>query len=88
MGLDALLKRCFYRGNESLEMIEPRYQSLSILGYGTSIGTPGSIEAEVIVVRDYNELEEQASQVRKSKRVGSNHSLKIYFLGSWKDCCL
>lgn len=44
-------------------MIQPRYQSLSILGYGGSVGTPGSIEAEIIVVRDYAELEARSSEV-------------------------
>lgn len=44
-------------------MIEPRYQSLSILGYGGSIATVNPIEAEIIVVRDYNELAERASEV-------------------------
>lgn len=52
-----------FSGRESLEMIEPRYQSLSILGYGKSYPTPGPIEAEIIVVRDYDELEERSAEV-------------------------
>lgn len=44
-------------------MIEPRYQSLSILGYGRTVSTSGPIEAEIIVVRDYDELEQRSSEV-------------------------
>lgn len=51
--------------NETLEMIEPRYQKLSILGYGRSVSTPGSIDAEIIVVRDYDELERRSAEVRR-----------------------
>lgn len=69
------------RGNETLEMIEPRYQSLSILGYGGSNGTPGPIEAEIIVVRDYNELEELAAQV-PGKIVVYDHTFTNYPAGT------
>lgn len=47
-------------------MIEPRYQKMSILGYGGSVATLGIIEAEIIVVRDYAELEERSDEVRAS----------------------
>lgn len=56
-----------YRGNESLEMLEPRYQALSILGYGKSVGTAQTIQAEIVVVKDYTELEQRASEVREYK---------------------
>ncbi|KAG4068089.1 hypothetical protein HA402_001514 [Bradysia odoriphaga] len=51
------------RGNEKLEMLQPRYQSLSILGYGKSVGTQQPIEAEIIVVKDYAELEQRSAEV-------------------------
>ena len=47
-----------------MEMLEPRYQSLSISGYGKSVGTSAPIEAEIIVVRDYEELEQRSTEVR------------------------
>lgn len=53
-------------------MIEPRYQQFSILGYGGSYPTPGPIEAEIIVVRDYNELEQRSSEVREHLLHNSN----------------
>ncbi|KAJ6627061.1 Carboxypeptidase Q [Pseudolycoriella hygida] len=65
------------RVNESLEMIEPRYQKLSILGYGRSVSTPGPIEAEIIVVRDYDELELRASEV-SGKIVVYDHTFVTY----------
>ncbi len=46
------------RGEESLEMLEPTPRSLDILGLGLSVGTPESgIEAEVVVVRNWAELD-------------------------------
>lgn len=44
-------------------MLEPRYEKLKILGYGRSVSTPGPIEAEIIVVRDYDELEQRSAEV-------------------------
>lgn len=55
------VKNC--RGNETLEMIQPRHQPLSILGYGKSVGTTQPIEAEIIVVKDYAELEQRSAEV-------------------------
>ncbi len=45
-------------------MLEPRYQSLSVLGYSKSVPTPGSIEAEVVVVKDFDELISRSSEVK------------------------
>ena len=46
------------RGEESLEMLTPRPQKLSMLGLGNSIGTPDKgITAEVVVVRNFGELD-------------------------------
>lgn len=48
------------RGHEECVMLSPRVEyRLPILGLGTSVGTPNGepLEAEVIVVRDFDELE-------------------------------
>lgn len=45
-------------------MIEPRSQTLKILGYGSTVPTTEPIEAEIIVVRSYTELEERSDEVR------------------------
>ncbi len=44
------------RGEESLELVEPKSIALPMLGLGMSVGTPG-IEAEVVVVSSFDELE-------------------------------
>lgn len=52
------------RGNESLQMIQPRFRELALLGLGSSVGTPSDgITAEIIVVQDFDELDSKASQV-------------------------
>ncbi|KAM3873420.1 carboxypeptidase Q-like [Diretmus argenteus] len=51
------------RGEERAEMVVPRAKSLSILGLGSSVGTPpGGIEADVLVVRSFEELKRRASE--------------------------
>ena len=46
------------RGNESAELVEPAGGSLVMLGLGNSVGTPPEgIEAEAVVVRNFDELE-------------------------------
>lgn len=53
------------RGNESLEIITPSPQKLSMLGLGNSIGTPTEgIAAEAVVVRNFDELEALGEKVR------------------------
>ncbi|KAG7159803.1 Carboxypeptidase Q-like 3 [Homarus americanus] len=51
------------RNNESLWMTRPRLQELNMLALGRSVGTPpGGIRAEVLVVRDFKDLERQAKK--------------------------
>lgn len=45
-------------------MIEPRHQPLKILGFGSTQPTKELIEAEIIVVRNYDELEQRSNEVR------------------------
>ncbi len=53
------------RGRESLDLVEPIGQPLPMLGLGNSIGTPaGGIEADVVVVRHYDELAARAVDVK------------------------
>jgi carboxypeptidase Q len=53
------------RGEESLEMLEPRYSKLQILGLGGSIGTgKEGITAEAVVVTSFDELSRLGEQVR------------------------
>lgn len=53
------------RGEESLEMISPETQKLTMLGLGNSVGTPAEgINAEIAVVRNFDELEALGDKVR------------------------
>jgi hypothetical protein len=59
------------RGEESLEMISPVTRSLTMLGLGNSVGTPeGGITAEVVVVRNFDELEALGEKVRDGSLSG------------------
>ncbi|HYK90769.1 MAG TPA: M20/M25/M40 family metallo-hydrolase [Acidobacteriota bacterium] len=52
------------RGSESLEITRPLTQSLVVLGLGDSIATPPEgIECEILVVRNYDDLESNAAKV-------------------------
>ncbi|CAN5544111.1 M28 family metallopeptidase [soil metagenome] len=54
------------RGEESLTVIEPVAEAvpMALLGLGGSVGTdPGGLTAEVLVVRDFDELEARSSEV-------------------------
>src|SRR5687768_10728441 len=54
------------RGNESLEMITPLHRKLPVLGLGGSVGTPaGGINAEVLVVRSFEELAQRANEAKE-----------------------
>ena len=53
------------RGAESVELIAPRHEVLPMLGLGNSVGTPDSgIEADLVVVRGFHELEAVAARIR------------------------
>jgi carboxypeptidase Q len=53
------------RGRESLEITSPRVMPLVMLGLGNSVGTPADgIEAEVVVVRNFEELEAAPARVK------------------------
>jgi carboxypeptidase Q len=53
------------RGRESLEIAGPIPQPLVMLGLGNSVGTPaGGIEAELLVVRSFEELDAAAARVK------------------------
>lgn len=53
------------RGRESVELTFPRPMPLVMLGLGNSIGTPAEgIEADVLVVRNFEELDAAADRVR------------------------
>ena len=50
------------RGEESLALMEPRSARLQMLGLGGSVGTPpGGIEADVLVVDSFEELDRRGS---------------------------
>ena len=55
------------RGAESAEIVEPARHAIVMLGLGDSVGTgpaPEAIQAEVVVVRGFEELDAKADRVR------------------------
>ena len=53
------------RGKEKAQLLEPRLAELSILGLGSSIGTPpDGITADAVVMRSFDELEERKDEVK------------------------
>ncbi|MBI1875240.1 MAG: M20/M25/M40 family metallo-hydrolase [Acidobacteria bacterium] len=51
------------RGDERLEIVEPPRHTLAMLGLGGSVGTSG-IEAEPLVVRGFDELDQNAARAK------------------------
>lgn len=59
-------------------MVKPRVKNLNILGLGYSVGTNGTeIEAPVLVVKNFTDLEAKADQV-KGKIVVYNYHYESY----------
>ncbi len=53
------------RGHEKVELLQPRYLNMPMLGLGMSVGTPkGGIEAEVLVVSSFAELQSRAAEAK------------------------
>lgn len=72
---------CIYkqtRGEEWAEMVKPRHKKVRILGLGYSVGTQNkTIEAPIVVVKTYEELEQRAAEV-KNKIVVYNFEWEAY----------
>ncbi|CAH1118755.1 unnamed protein product [Phaedon cochleariae] len=68
------------RGNESAEMLEPRKTNIAVISLGSSVGTPEEgIEAEVLVVRSFEELDQaNFSQAAKGKIIVFNSQYESY----------
>lgn len=53
------------RGSESAEIVEPARHTMAMLGLGDSVGTTGDgVQAEVLVVRTFEELDAKAASAR------------------------
>lgn len=65
VSLDPVMVPHWVRNYESAHLLSPRKKELNILGLGYSPSTPGSngITAEVIVVDNFEELEERCAEV-------------------------
>ena len=66
------------RGNESLEIVDPPRHVIPLLGLGGSVATPpAGLEADVLVVKSYDELERRAAEA-KGKIVLYNAAFMSY----------
>jgi carboxypeptidase Q len=53
------------RGRESAEIVDPPQHAIAMLGLGGSVGTPrGGIEAEVLTVATFDELQKRSAEAR------------------------
>jgi carboxypeptidase Q len=63
--LEPVMVPRWVRGRESAEIVSPVPSPLVMLGLGNSVGTPPEgVEADAIVVRNYDELEARAAEVK------------------------
>ncbi len=63
--LDPVKVPHWVRGAESAHIVSPGRHALAMLGLGNSIGTPaGGIEAELLVVRSFHELDSSGDRAR------------------------
>ncbi len=76
--LEKVMVPHWVRGRESLTMIEPRVEPITMLGLGMSIGTPPEgITAEVLVVNDKDELDAMGDRAA-GRIVLFNHAMPPY----------
>lgn len=63
--LEKVMVPHWVRGRESADVIEPARHTMVMLGLGDSVGTPpDGVQADVLVVRSFADLESKAMQVR------------------------
>lgn len=63
--LDPVMVPHWVRGAESAEIVSPGRHAIAMLGLGNSVGTaPGGVQAELLVVRSFRELEAAGDRAR------------------------
>jgi carboxypeptidase Q len=63
--LEKVMVPRWVRGRESAEIVEPARHPLVMLGLGGSVGTgPDGVQAELLIVRSFDELEARSSEAR------------------------
>lgn len=67
------------RGNESATMISPRHAKIPLLGLGLTVGTNGTILAEVVVVENFKEFDKLKEENVRGKIVVFAQTFVNYF---------